>query len=105
VFFDGSETKSVLSTSPFGPKTHWYQVRFLLKNPIAVNSGQTLQGKMHLMVNENRSYNIKITLQLKGTPIKVEQDYFLHEQQYWYPNIDPSSPMHPESFNLYQNID
>jgi len=31
VNFNGTDTHVCLTTSPFGPKTHWYQIRFLFK--------------------------------------------------------------------------
>jgi len=95
-----------LSTSPFAPKTHWYQIRFLFEKPLAVNIGQKLAGKAVLKVNDQRSYHIKLTLALEGTPITIEQEYHLHEQQYWYPNtLDLNTPSPLEAFGLYQDLD
>jgi len=106
VNFEGSEVNASLTTSPYAPKTHWYQVRFLFKIPIAINVGQKLSGVMHLKANEQRSYNIRITLALEGTSIFVNQEFSLHEQQYWYPNnLDQAGTMYPETFNLYQGND
>lgn len=49
-----------LSTAPHADKTHWQQVRFLFREPLAVNSGQIIRGWMHCVVNEMRSYTVDI---------------------------------------------
>ncbi|KAF9976065.1 hypothetical protein BGZ73_009163 [Actinomortierella ambigua] len=49
-----------LSTAPHAEKTHWQQVRFLFREPLAVNSGQIIRGWMHCVVNEMRSYTVDI---------------------------------------------
>ncbi|CAH1759092.1 12550_t:CDS:2 [Entrophospora sp. SA101] len=51
-----------MSTSPTSERTHWQQVRFLLKEPLAVNAGQTIQGWMRCVVNDMRSYTIEIEI-------------------------------------------
>ncbi|KAL1919473.1 uncharacterized protein VTP21DRAFT_2166 [Calcarisporiella thermophila] len=48
----------VLTTAPSAERTHWSQVRFLFREPIAVNAGQLIRGWMRLTVNEMRSYNV-----------------------------------------------
>jgi len=47
-----------ISTSPNSERTHWHQSRFLLKEPLAVNAGETVYGWMRLVANEFRSYTI-----------------------------------------------
>lgn len=49
-----------MSTGPAAEKTHWQQVRFLFREPLAVNSGQTIRGWMHCVVNDMRSYTVDI---------------------------------------------
>jgi histone-arginine methyltransferase CARM1 len=38
--FNGTSSNVILSTSPYNNPTHWYQIRLLLPEPIAVNRGQ-----------------------------------------------------------------
>jgi len=103
VNFEGSEVTACLSTSPSAPKTHWYQVRFLFVNPVAINAGQRFSGKMFLKANDQRSYDVRITGGLQGTPVFINQMFHLHEQQYWYPNLDTNSQAFPETFGLYDS--
>ncbi|OMJ11815.1 Histone-arginine methyltransferase CARMER, partial [Smittium culicis] len=53
-----------LCTGPNHPPTHWQQVRFLLPEPIAVNYGQRLVGKMTMVVNASRSYDMHLEVSL-----------------------------------------
>ncbi|KAG9286827.1 hypothetical protein G9A89_012377 [Geosiphon pyriformis] len=57
---DGSAIN--MSTSPTSERTHWQQIRFLLKEPLAVNAGQTVQGWMRCVVNEMRSYTVEMEI-------------------------------------------
>ncbi|KAF9915175.1 Histone-arginine methyltransferase carm1 [Lobosporangium transversale] len=49
-----------MSTGPSSERTHWQQVRFLFREPLAVNSGQVIRGWMHCVVNDMRSYTVDI---------------------------------------------
>ncbi|KAI1313867.1 hypothetical protein EDD11_002438 [Mortierella claussenii] len=49
-----------MSTGPNSERTHWQQVRFLFREPLAVNSGQVIRGWMHCKVNDMRSYTVDI---------------------------------------------
>ncbi|GJJ70903.1 type I protein arginine methyltransferase [Entomortierella parvispora] len=49
-----------MSTGPSAEKTHWQQVRFLFREPLAVNAGQNIRGWMHCVVNDMRSYTVDI---------------------------------------------
>jgi len=49
-----------MSTSPSAERTHWQQVRFLFKEPLAVNANQNIRGWMRCIVNDMRSYTIYI---------------------------------------------
>ncbi|RKP38794.1 S-adenosyl-L-methionine-dependent methyltransferase, partial [Dimargaris cristalligena] len=88
-------TTVMMSTSPDAARTHWQQVRFVLKEPLAVNAQQVLVGRMHCRVNDKRSYDISITFSL-CPPGTDAQDpipagcisraglWYLHEQTYNY---------------------
>jgi type I protein arginine methyltransferase len=100
VTFNGTNTRSFLSTSPYGPATHWQQIRFLFVQPIAVNAGQKLIGTAYFCANEKRSYDIRICCELEGTTIRTEQIYKLDEQQYHLAvHQDPQQT--PQQLNLY----
>jgi len=47
-----------ISTSPSSERTHWHQARFLFKEPLAVNAGETVYGWMRLIANDMRSYTV-----------------------------------------------
>jgi len=47
-----------ISTSPSSERTHWHQARFLFKEPLAVNAGETVYGWMRLVANDMRSYTV-----------------------------------------------
>lgn len=51
---DPSVSSSYMSTSPFSAPTHWQQVRFLLREPLAVNKGQRIVGSVLCEANEFR---------------------------------------------------
>ncbi|KAJ3108500.1 Histone-arginine methyltransferase carm1 [Phlyctochytrium bullatum] len=51
-----------LSTAPNAEKTHWQQVRFLLREPLAVNAFEKVRGWMRLKVNAMRSYDVAVEL-------------------------------------------
>ncbi|OLY82700.1 Histone-arginine methyltransferase CARMER [Smittium mucronatum] len=53
-----------LSTGPSSPPTHWQQVRFLLPDPIAVNYGQRILGKLSMIANSHRSYDLHLDINL-----------------------------------------
>ncbi|GBC07493.1 hypothetical protein RclHR1_00750027 [Rhizophagus clarus] len=112
-----------MTTNPTAERTHWQQVRFLLKEPLAVNAGQTIQGWMRCVVNEMRSYTIEAELLLNdGTsqlsdplsspsPIlnldynRRRNKWRLHEQTYnysYYPQSGNDSIFRPEYSCLYE---
>lgn len=51
-----------LSTSPDTDETHWYQTRFLFIDPLPIKAHQLIEGTMHCVVNDCRSYTISIQL-------------------------------------------
>jgi histone-arginine methyltransferase CARM1 len=52
------QTAITLSTHPAMPVTHWQQIRFVLRDPLALNQGDVLVGWMRLKTNAMRSYDI-----------------------------------------------
>lgn len=62
--FLGSQQIIVLNTSPSFPATHWYQMRFLLPTPLAVNPGQTVVGNFTLVANKEQSFDVKIKMSI-----------------------------------------
>lgn len=67
VSFDGSGTSYVLSTGPYSAGTHWYQCRLLLREPLAVNAGQRVRGRLHMTANDRYSYNIELSMEIAGS--------------------------------------
>lgn len=82
--FLGSAEHVQLSTAPDCPGTHWYQCRLLLKDPIAVNKGQTVSGTMSFTANDKFSYFIDLTAKLDGTDVSCTNRINLHDQAYHY---------------------
>lgn len=70
--FEGSNSTVVLDTAPWCPGTHWYQMRFLLETPLAVNAGQRIVGTIKMEANNLQSYYVDLHMQLKGTNISSE---------------------------------
>jgi len=70
--FEGSDANIVLSTAPWCPGTHWYQIRFLLETPLAVNAGQHVEGYVKMEANNLQSYYIKLFLKIAGTDVYSE---------------------------------
>lgn len=76
-----------LSTGPSDARTHWQQVRFFLRQPIAVNKHRTtIAGSLSMKANEQRSYNITISGKVyhdKEIPLMEFKAHFrLQDQQY-----------------------
>ena len=84
IMFLGSTSHLKLTTSPDSQGTHWYQCRLLLREPIAVNRGQCVTGKMLFKVNKKFSYDIHIAANLDGTNISSSNIVYLHDQAYNY---------------------
>jgi histone-arginine methyltransferase CARM1 len=84
--FPGSQRKVVLDTSPLEPLTHWYQVRCLLRAPLAAGVGHILGGKALFEANEARGYNVHVTLTNTNTGVTHENTVVtqcaLHHFQY-----------------------
>jgi len=71
-YFEGTNQTVLLSTAPWCPGTHWYQIRFLLEVPLAVNAGQTIEGTLKMEANNLQSYYLKLSMRIKGTDISSE---------------------------------
>jgi histone-arginine methyltransferase CARM1 len=67
--FEGSTTTVTLSTAPWSPGTHWYQIRFLLETPLAVNAGQHVTGHVRMEANNLQSYYVEVSTKIAGTNI------------------------------------
>jgi len=84
--FPGSQRQIVLSTSPSDPLTHWYQVRCMLRSPLALGTGHRLTGTLKFEANEARGYNVHMTLTNANTRESVSNvvvtQCALHHFQY-----------------------
>lgn len=70
--FEGSQSRVVLSTAPWCPGTHWYQIRFLLETPLAVNPTQHVVGHVRMEANNLQSYDVSVYMKIEGTNISSE---------------------------------
>jgi histone-arginine methyltransferase CARM1 len=70
--FEGSQSTVTLSTAPWCPGTHWYQIRFLLETPLAVNAGQHVEGYVRMEANNLQSYYVSVYMKIQGTTIASE---------------------------------
>lgn len=97
--FEGENTTVTLSTAPWCPGTHWYQIRFLLETPLAVNAGQRIEGTLKMEANKIQSYYVRVHMQIKGTSISSESaqidlkdpEYRFYSSQNTY--IPPGTPV------------
>jgi len=84
--FPGSKREILLSTSPTDPLTHWYQVRCMLRAPLAVGSAHALTGSLRFEANESRGYNVHMTVTNANTGVSqtnvVVTQCALHHFQY-----------------------
>jgi len=70
--FEGTNSRVVLSTAPWNPGTHWYQIRFLIETPLAVNAGQCIEGVLKMDANDLQSYYVSLTMKIRGTDVVSE---------------------------------
>ncbi|OWZ50872.1 histone-arginine methyltransferase CARM1 [Cryptococcus neoformans A2-102-5] len=94
-----------LSTGPNVPRTHWQQARLLLPEPLAVNKGERLTGSIHFKVNDARSYDLFLDLQVNRpgpewdpNPLKRTAKYALQQQCFNY-SYNPDANMGTLGFN------
>ncbi|OCF57897.1 histone-arginine methyltransferase CARM1 [Kwoniella mangroviensis CBS 10435] len=86
---DGLAVK--LSTGPSAARTHWQQARLLLPEPLAANKGERLKGSIHFKVNDARSYDLTLDLEIdrpgpewSPNPLKRRAEYQLQQQCFNY---------------------
>jgi histone-arginine methyltransferase CARM1 len=80
--FNGSNEKVILSTSPQSSPTHWYQVRLLLPEPLAINKNQRVEGKIIFKANKLQSYYIYLKVGLPKSDIWIENTYDLKDPEF-----------------------
>jgi len=99
VDFDGSDARITLSTGPHCAGTHWYQSRFVMKEPLAVNAGQTVVGVLHMDAHEKYSYNCIIEASIQGTSAPAVSRIAkvnLQDQHYAYMAAPPAPAPEPD---------
>ncbi|WVW80173.1 hypothetical protein I302_102150 [Kwoniella bestiolae CBS 10118] len=86
---DGLAVK--LSTGPSAARTHWQQARLLLPEPLAANKGERLKGSIHFKVNDARSYDLVLDIEIdrpgpewSPNPLKRRAEYQLQQQCFNY---------------------
>jgi len=62
--FKGSTAYVTLQTGPTAPATHWYQTRLLLKEPLAVNKSQLVNGYIRMRANREQTFDVSIKVDL-----------------------------------------
>jgi histone-arginine methyltransferase CARM1 len=63
--FVGANATTTLSTAPQDTCTHWWQVRFLIPKPLSITAGQTVEGGMELVANEQQTYTCSMDMTLE----------------------------------------
>jgi len=97
VLCEGSDQTLGFSTSPWCAPTHWYQIRFLLQQPVAVNPGQIVLSTLTMEANIHQSYYIRIRLQIAGTNIISESALIdLKDPDYRY-YTNPTASYYPQA--------
>jgi len=81
-YFKGSTSETVLSTSPYSTPTHWYQIRLLLSEPLAINKGQKITGSIVFKANDIRSYYIYLRIGLPDLNLWIENVYDLKDPDF-----------------------
>jgi type I protein arginine methyltransferase len=81
-FFTGSNKEILLSTSPFENPTHWYQVRLLLPEPLAVNKNEKLIGEIKFEANSLQSYYLHLKVGIARSDIWIENTYDLKDPEF-----------------------
>ncbi|KAJ3074728.1 Histone-arginine methyltransferase carm1 [Podochytrium sp. JEL0797] len=128
-WFDIDLCGFILSTAPNAERTHWQQVRFVLRSPLAVNAGELVQGWFRMKVNAQRSYDVTVELGCGGGAVGSSEaewvtadavecrdaevadarvrrgKWALQEQTYWYSNdVMGAEYNKPEMLNMYPGV-
>ncbi|XP_003388033.1 PREDICTED: histone-arginine methyltransferase CARMER-like [Amphimedon queenslandica] len=103
VSFNGSSQTVWLSTAPFQPVTHWYQVRCVLKTPLFVSAGQELAGVINMKANERQSYDIEMEINVVGTSQVSKCHYDLKNPYFRYTGAaqPPAGSQHTNPTEAY----
>jgi histone-arginine methyltransferase CARM1 len=101
-WFDIQLSGYILSTAPQLERTHWHQCRLLLKEPLAVNAGQRLNGRLTFKVNSMRSYDLELHFITEANILR-KGHYCLHEQNYYFDQPVLPEGTKPEAFGLYSS--
>ncbi|KAI8901583.1 S-adenosyl-L-methionine-dependent methyltransferase [Globomyces pollinis-pini] len=120
-WFDINLGGYILSTAPHAEKTHWHQVRMMLKEPLAVNAFETIRGWFRMVANPMRSYDITAEIVTGQTalsdpkaPMQFDNRlntegytrrfarWALHEQTYYFDQPPPDHVAKPEYAGLYE---
>lgn len=83
VEFLGSGGSVTLSTAPIHPPTHWWQLRFVFTEPIALRRGDVLRGTLGLTTNAHASYDVSFDGILNGSE-HVRPTTFRMESYTWW---------------------
>lgn len=85
VEFEGSDFCVGFSTGPDGAPTHWFQLRLLMRPPLAANAGQTVKAHLRMLATQQQSYKIDGKLNLEGTEFSSAcKDVDLKDPDYRY---------------------
>ncbi|KAJ8331431.1 hypothetical protein O5D80_000351 [Batrachochytrium dendrobatidis] len=120
-WFDINLAGYILSTAPQAEKTHWHQVRLLLKEPLAINAFENIRGWIRMVANPLRSYDITAELIVGNQGILSDPHnpfvastraipegftrrtgkWALHEQTYYFDQYPGETSVRPEYVGLY----
>ena len=67
VEFEGSDFCVGFTTGPEGAPTHWFQLRLVMRPPLAANAGQTVNVHIRMLATPQQSYKINGKMTLAGT--------------------------------------
>ncbi|KAK9808329.1 hypothetical protein WJX73_002343 [Symbiochloris irregularis] len=106
VLFAGSAAERWLSTAPFLQTTHWFQLRCILQQPLAVQAGAIVSGSMRMVAHDRQSYDIYLILQAPATQpglppqiasgkLDLKEPIYRQLQQYQQPTTDPVDSFAP----------
>lgn len=75
--FSGSDAAVTLSTSPWCPPTHWWQVHLLMKSPLPVQAGDHILGTVVMEAEDTHmSYRVSVQMRVAETGAAVGPQHF-----------------------------